>query len=111
MATQCKYHGTTTILDAADSTGAGSAHVTPLQWRTDAHGISWQTVITGGPSAVTVDLEGSLDNTNWTSISEQASANSKLNHAPNPVPNFIRANLTGLDGGTAPTVTVIVQKG
>jgi len=109
--TQCKYHGTTEILSAAAATGAGSAFVTPWQWRKNADGISWQTIITGSPSAVTLNLEGSLDNTNWTAIDAQSTASSKLNHSTSPVPNFIRANVTGLTGGSTPTVTVKAQKG
>lgn len=109
--TQCKYHGTTTILDAATGTGAGTAVVTPLQWRKNADGISWQTVITGSPTTMVADIEGSLDNTNWTVLDNQSTVASKLNHFANPVPNYLRANVTALTGGSSPTVTVKVQKG
>ena len=64
-------------------------------------------------TAVTVDLEGSLDDSNWfTLISHPLSgaeiiAEGAMFHVNNKLVLFVRVNLTTLTGGTNPTVTVI----
>lgn len=74
---------------------------------------TYQATITGTPTAVTVVIEGSLDGTNYTAINTHAFTAGELTATfamfsviDNPV-SYIRANVTVLTGGTAPTVSVI----
>ena len=73
---------------------------------------TYQINTTGGPSAVTVAVEGSLDGNSWfelaahTMTASELSAEAAMFHIKDrPVP-YTRTNLTTLSGGTAPTVTV-----
>jgi len=101
---------------AAAATGAGvSSH---LGLPMPIH--SMQVVTTGVPTGCVVDLEGSLDGTNWFllvrwDITVQAnkefvtaSAFAGTNLRAFPVVSYVRANLTTLSGGTAPTVTATI---
>lgn len=65
-----------------------------------------QVVITGSPSGCTINLDGSLDGTNWFDLSGgQTCTASVMFHVVNRAVLNVRANLTALSGGTAPTVT------
>ncbi len=65
-----------------------------------------QAVVTGSPSVCTINLDGSLDGTNWFDISgNQTCTSSVMFHVVNRSVTNVRANLTALSGGTAPTVT------
>ncbi len=65
-------------------------------------------VVSGGPSGCTVNLDGSLDSTHWFDLSGgQTCTSSVMFHVANRPVTFVRANLTALSGGTAPTVTVV----
>jgi hypothetical protein len=63
-------------------------------------------------TAVTVDLEGSLDNTTWFQLATHPfsagdiSAEGAMFHVIDKPVKYVRANLTALSGGTDPTVTV-----
>lgn len=77
-----------------------------------------QVVTTGSPTGCIVGLQGSLDGTNWITLTTwdvtvqttngdivTASAFAGTGIRAYPVVNFVRANLTTLSGGTAPTVS------
>ena len=99
-----------TLLNAAAATGAGSTQKTfsiPAM-----HSVQ---VTMGGTvvaTAVTVALEGSLDGTFWQAmathalVSAEISAEGAIFHVVNSPIKYVRANLTVLTGGTAPTITV-----
>ena len=74
---------------------------------------TYQVNITGAPTAVTISIEGSLDGVLWTELSEKIFSAGELTATTamfqivdKPV-TYLRANLTVLTGGTAPTVTVL----
>jgi len=97
------------LLNAVTSTGAGTIRKSPRL----VHHHVFQADITGGPSAVTFTLEGSLDGATFDTISTHAFSAGQLTNTmgifidvDKPLMYF-RANLTVLTGGTAPTVTVI----
>lgn len=100
-----------TLLNAVTSTGAG-----PI--RDIGHVIKdhvFSASITGAPSAVTVALEGSIDGTNFAAIDSHVFSAGELTATfalvtlvDLPV-TFVRANLTTLTGGTAPTVTFLYE--
>ncbi len=74
-----------------------------------------QVIVTGTPSGVTVDLEGSLDDTTFFQLATHAfsggeiTAQKAMFHVENKVIKNVRLNLTALSGGTAPTVTAIYE--
>ena len=97
------------LLNAATATGAGS--VFTVRTRPGKHTIQ---CAMGGDvvaTAVTVDLEGSLDNSTWFSLASHAftaaeiTATSAMFHVVNKAVRYVRLNLTTLTGGTNPTVT------
>ena len=88
------------LLDAAAATGTSSSiELTSVNYAV-------QVVATGSPTGITVDLEGSLDGTNFLEIGTISAAGIFF-VTDSPV-KHVRANLTALTGGTAPTVTVLV---
>ena len=95
------------LLDAATTTGASP------RWK--AYGSTYHTVqvnLTGSPTAVTVDLEGSLDNNTYFTLashvlnSSELSNSSAMFHVESKIVEYIKSNVTNLTGGTSPTVTV-----
>ncbi|PCJ39130.1 MAG: hypothetical protein COA71_14535 [SAR86 cluster bacterium] len=70
-----------------------------------------QITTTGDPTAVTVDLEASLDNETFIQIgthpfpAEDITAGNAMFHVIDKPVQFIQLNLTTLTGGTAPTVS------
>jgi len=99
------------LLNAATATGAS------LTWavRMKPRNHTVQFTITGAPTAVTVDLEGSLDDITWTSLAshvtsagELAAAAAMFHVVDKPV-RYTRINLTTLTGGTAPTITALYE--
>lgn len=68
------------------------------------HGV--MSVVTGGPATCSVQLEGSMDNTNFFLISASTTCTSTVMFQAIDKPVlYVRINLTALTGGTAPTVT------
>jgi hypothetical protein len=87
------------ILDGATATGAGLG----IRVRnTNNHAL--QCVFTGTATALTVDLEGSLDDATWFQIGQKAfsagelSAKAALLHVVDKPIAYIRANVTALTG-------------
>jgi hypothetical protein len=99
----------TTVLNAASAAGTGQPFT--VQPRADgaARTVSFQGIITGSPTTVTVNLEASNDGgTTW---STYQAALAFLTAAWQTVANVVagplyRLNLTTLSGGTTPTVTI-----
>ena len=99
-----------TLLDAATATGAGNSR--RMNKKPSSHTI--QATMGGAvvATAVTIDFEGSLDNTTWFQLDQHAfsageiTAEGALYHIVDIPVKYVRANLTTLTGGTAPTVTV-----
>lgn len=92
-----------TSVDAATSTGAGSAIDL-------GHSYAWHTAVvwtTGSPS-VTVLLEFSHDGMHWASFNNASGGSSPFSVLTNRVARYVRANVTEFSGGTSPTVTVTI---
>lgn len=76
---------------------------------------SVQVNVTGSPTAVTVDLEGSLDGVKWFQLAEHVfsagdiTAQAALFHVIDRAVPMTRGNLTTLTGGTTPTVTILID--
>ncbi len=100
------------LLDAATATGAG----TPIrQDSAPGKAIKDYTVevtVTGSPSAVTVDLEGSLMGVGYAQLAQhvfdaaEITAQFAIFHVASKSIVFIRGNLITLTGGSTPTVTM-----
>ena len=99
-----------TLLAAAAATGAGSsqrASLIPSQHTVQAT-MGGSVVAT----AVTVDLEGSIDDATWFQLARHAfsagdiTAEGAMFHVNDKPVKYVRANLITLTGGTDPTVTV-----
>lgn len=97
-----------TFLDAATSTGA--SNIKRLAFLVSHHTV--QVTITGAPTAVTVDLEGSIDGVTFFSLATHAftagelTATKAMFHVIDKPVSYVRSNLTVLTAGTSPTVTV-----
>jgi len=97
--------GPTTSLAAATATGAGT--VVDLGVVRSSH--TMQTIVTGAPATVTVTLEGSLNGTTaWATLATSTSTTGDVQTATGKAVRYVRANLTVLTGGTAPTVTALI---
>lgn len=71
----------------------------------DAHTLS--VVVTGSPSACTMNLDGSLDGTNFFNLSGDITCTSSVMfHVINRPVTLVRATVSALSGGSSPTVTV-----
>jgi hypothetical protein len=96
--------GPTTSLAAVTATGAGA--VADLGVVRSAHTL--QTSVTGAPTGVTVLLEGSLAATGpWVVLATSTSTTGDVQTATGKAVRYVRADLTVLTGGAAPTVTAL----
>ena len=97
MDTEVKF----TSLNAVTATGAGIAHGVGNRTK-----LSYQVKTTGSPTSWSVDLEGTIDGTNWVVMDTLASTDATMIKTPINAGLFlVRLNLTALVGGTNPTVT------
>ena len=97
-------------LDAATTTGVGST----ILFDTPKSNVSMQVSYIGGPSYVSVALEGTLDGTTFaaiTTFNSGSHANGAIRSAAGPALLGVRANLTDLDGGSSPAVTATFAAG
>ncbi len=101
----------TTILNAVTGPGAGLAFAVP-QYRPGRGGEAvfvWEVRLTGSPTSVQVDLEGSIDGSNWYQLGSHTATTDALNWTLDKPVLFVRGNVVTLSGGTSPTATVVVS--
>lgn len=106
-----------TLIKDATTTGQ-SENITVVKGQDEGNNIhSFQVSLNGSPSAVTVRIEASIDDVDFNCIAEhtlsavELTNNSALFHIINkPIP-VLRANITKLDGGVSPEVSVYYFKG
>ena len=95
-----------TLLDAATATGAG----TEQHLKSIPSDFTIQTLHTGSPTTVVLDIEGSIDDKNYVQIAQHTlAAATDMFHISGKPMEWIKANITTLTGGTAPTVTVQIR--
>jgi len=99
----------TTLLSAV--TGAGAGTIKKSAYPMQHHALS--ITITGSPTTIVVDLEGSVDGTNFVALGtktfsagEKTAAFALLFVIDKPV-TYVQANVTTLSGGSSPTVTAL----
>jgi hypothetical protein len=100
------------ILDAATSTGAGSAYL--LHRISD--NFTAQVIVTtdGTLTAITVDIETSLDGTNWAAVAThvfsaaEITAKHAIFHVVDKPVQYVRANITTLTESGTTTVDAYI---
>ena len=102
-----------TLLNAALVTGAGSTQ--KVSMIPSEHTVQAKMGGAVVATAVTVDLEGSLNDTDWFQLARHAfsagdiTAEGAMFHVQDKPVRFVRANLITLTGGTTPSVTVLYE--
>jgi hypothetical protein len=100
--------GVINFMNAQASTGVGST-ISLTRQGVKTHTV--QVFITGGPSDVVIELQGSIDGSNWFTLAEhtfsaaELSASQAMFHVTGRLVHHVRPNLTTLTGGTSPAVT------
>lgn len=99
------------LLDAVTVTGVGSSSTASAEVGQLIKDHTVSVTTTGSPTAVTMDLEGSLDDVTFFSLAShvftaaEITAGNAMFHVVNKPVRFVQLNLTTLTGGTSPTVT------
>lgn len=100
------------LLTAATATGASSTQIV----RRIVRDHTVQATITGSPTAVTVDLEGSLDGNTFFTLAThpftagELTAEGAMFHVTDKAVGRVRINLITLTGGSSPTVTTLYEE-
>ena len=106
-----------TLINNATTIGQGEG--TTIGWGKDEANTThtFQITCNGSPSRVKVQIQGTIDGTNYACIlehemtAEELANDTAIFHLINkPVPK-IRASITELSGGVSPTVSVYYYKG
>lgn len=96
------------ILTAATGTGAGASYSVPESpTRGLLQSFGWQTAVAGTFSAISVTLEGSLDNVTWTVLDTSTKTGGEYRAITGTPVQFIRANVGTFTGGTSVTVLLV----
>lgn len=73
--------------------------------------LSWQVIVSGGTyTSININLEGSLDGTNWFTLDSSTAIAGELRHVANKKVRFVRANKTASvtnTGTPVPTVSIL----
>ena len=100
------------LLNAVTAIGAGPANISNVPFDM---AMTFQVTSTGAPTQVTVDIEGSIDDgVTWESLlTQDVTANGGMFNITEGsiAATRLRANLTVLTAGTAPTVTCEMTHG
>ncbi|MCH7759854.1 hypothetical protein IIA15_00410 [candidate division TA06 bacterium] len=70
---------------------------------------TYTVIVTGAPSVVVLELEGSLDDVEFFLMDTSNTTTREMRHVINRSVHFLRGSLVTLTGGTAPTVTVKIS--
>lgn len=94
------------LLDAAAATGTSDS----ITLRKIPSKYSMQLIVTGSPTTLVVDLEGSLNGTDFIAVVQStATASGSMTFNVDEPIRYVRANVTAISGGTTPTVTVLFE--
>ena len=98
-------------LALAGNTGAGNVlGLTTRGIMPMPHRYTWHLIVggTGSFTSYTVNLEGSLDGTNWAQLDQSTNAAGEMRHVVNKPVRYIRANVVAnVVASGVPTLTVI----
>jgi len=109
MATQIPaVSGQPQVMLAAATVSGTSAYILDI-WNTRGgyplH-FTWTTQTTGSPASITINLEGSIDGTNWYQLDQSVATTGEMRTVINKAVRWLRINLTGLASGSV-TATVM----
>lgn len=94
-------------LNAVATTGAGDSYQFVPRNNSYPTAITWQTIYTGTPTAITVNLEGCLTNcataANWATLDSSTSTANEMRHVVYKAVPFVRCNISAytVNGSTA----------
>lgn len=108
---------TETLLDAVEATGAGSSFsmgnfTNQAQSKGSCKSFTVDVTATAAPTAVTIDLEGSIDNVSFHQLAQhvltagELTAKKAMFHVINKPVNFVKGNMTTFTQAASETVTV-----
>ena len=69
----------------------------------------WSTSFIGGPSAVSVSIEGSFDQTNWFALDSSTTTTGAVRQIISSAVPFVRGKINSATGGTTGTVTIMFK--
>jgi hypothetical protein len=102
MQAQTQLHaGYGVSLAAVTTTGPG------VSYQLDSAQYTWQMAVTGTPSALSTNLEGSLDGNAWFVVDTSTSVAGETRHIVNKPIKFARCNITTYTGSST-TATCII---
>lgn len=98
-----------TLLSAVSTTGVSGyiLDMWPSRGGFPLH-ITWTTLTTASPATVTINLEGSIDGTNWYQLDQSVSTSGEMRTVINKAVRWLRANLTTLASGTMTCMVMVV---
>jgi hypothetical protein len=90
-------------LSAVAATGAGTVYASPVVQGKLADRFTWTTTFTGTPTAITVNLQGSIDGTNYFTLDTSTSTTAEMRHVVNKPVRFTRCQISvyTVNGSTA----------
>jgi hypothetical protein len=90
-----------TSLNAVSATGAGNA--VRSVGGTGERNFTWVTFFTGTPTAINVNLEGSVDGTHYYTLDSSTSTSGEMRHIAYKSVRFVRCNISSytVNGSTA----------
>ena len=101
---------TVTSLNAVAVAGNGDEFALPAIGLEYPDKFTWQIITTGPPTSVQVDLQGSIDNSNWFSVDSSVNVSGELRHVVNKAVKFLRVKLVSIAGGGTVTAQFFVAK-
>lgn len=105
-------------LNAVAATGAGDDFAIPRSQDGWLNAVTWQIKHTGTPTAISVNLEGSIDGTTWATLDTAANtdpswsaASGEIRHVVNKPVRFVRCNIASYTvNGSTTTCQFIAQR-
>jgi hypothetical protein len=100
----------TNLLDALTSTSdtTGSSYALPSDWASKGRPLVWQSVMVGSPSAISLQLQGALNDVDaqYNVLDTSTLATGEMRHVTPLNIRFIRVRQASRTGGTSVTVVV-----
>lgn len=98
-----------TSLSAVAATGAGDVFITPVINGKIASEYTWQVIYTGTPTAITVNLQGSIDGTNYFTLDSTTATASEMRHVTNKSARFVRCQISAYTVNGSTTTCAFVM--
>lgn len=93
-----------------DAIASGTGNSTAYSLPASATQVTAQTIFGTAPASITVQIQTSLDNSNWTTVASSTNVNGET-LTFNTSALYIRARINAISGGDAITVIVVPKRG